>query len=343
MAKSRIIISCGLLSLSAVALQLAMMTVPVVAQATSTSLSVPGASSAPSGSKSASGGQSNGVGPTIVPKDFFELRIQPGDLLSVNVYDAPEFSSSYRVDPTGALTLPYCGKVNLQGLTLQEAALRLEAALKEGQILVRPQVNVDVMQYAGQFVTVMGEVNSPGRVSLIAPTMLGEILAQVGGVTPLAGARIKIRHGVDDAAPEVEVAYSRSLGNREAANTMLRPGDSVVVPRAGIIYVLGAVTKPGGYLMEEDGMLNIAEALALSGGTLPQAKTGGLRVIRRNPDGTVLDFPVSYNAIAKGTQTPLLLQARDIVYVPMSKTKMALYSTSGIMASAAGAAVYTAR
>jgi hypothetical protein len=70
-----------------------------------------------------------------------------------------------------------------------------------------------------------------------------------------------------------------------------------------------------------------------------QANTGGLRVIRRNPDGTVLDFPLSYNGIAKGTQTPLILQAQDIVYVPMSKVKAMFSSTQGIITEAASAAI----
>jgi polysaccharide export outer membrane protein len=239
--------------------------------------------------------------------------------------------------------IPLCGKVNVRGLTLPEAARRLEAALKDGQILNQPQVNVDVQQYAGQYVTVIGEVTIPGRVALIAPTQLGEILAQAGGVTPLAGSHIKIRHGGDDAAQEAEVPYSRSQSNRETSSILVRPGDSVIVPRAGIVYVLGAVNRPGGYVMQEDGKLNVAEALALSGGTVLQANTGGLRVIRRNPDGTVLDFPLSYDAIAKGTQTPLLLQAQDIVYVPMSKAKALFSSTSGILSTAASAAIYTIR
>lgn len=218
---------------------------------------------------------------------------------------------------------------------MPEAAKRLEAALKDSQILTQPQVNVDVQQYAGQYVTVTGEVGIPGRVALIAPTSLGEILAEAGGVTPLAGAHIKIRRGADDAVPDQEVPYSRSKSTPETASIILRPGDSIVVPRAGIVYVLGAVNRPGGYLMQEDGKLNVAEALALSGGTVLQANTGGLRVIRRNPDGTVLDFPLSYNGIAKGTQTPLLLQAQDIVYVPMSKVKATLSSTAGIISQAA--------
>jgi polysaccharide export outer membrane protein len=200
-------------------------------------------------------------------------------------------------------------------------------------------VNIDVAQYAGQYVTVMGEVVSPGRVPLIAPTALGDVLAQAGGETPAAGARIRIRHGVGDGLPEQEVPYARSLNTPESASILVRPGDAVTVPRAGIVYVLGAVNRPGGFVMQEDGKLNVAQALALSGGTVMQANTGGLRVIRRNPDGTVLDFHLSYDAIAKGKQTPLPLQAEDIVYVPMSKIKATFTSATGIISAAASATI----
>lgn len=335
MATSRIAFNRNLLPLLGVALQMAMM--PVVGNCQTT----PG--TATSSSISKIGSTSQGQGVSIVPKDFSELRIEPGDLLNVSVYDTPEFTNSYRVDPAGNLTIPLCGKVNVRGLTMPEAAMRLETAFKSGQILTQPQVNVDVQQYAGEYVTVLGEVGSPGRVTLIAPTHLSELLAQVGGLTPLAGAHINIHHQGDDAGPEEEVSYSRSQSNQKAASILVRPGDAVFVPRAGIVYVLGAVNRPGGYLMQEDGKLNVAQALALSGGTALQANTGGLRVIRRNPDGTVLDFPLSYNAIAKGTQQPLVLQAQDIVYVPISKAKAVFSSISGLISTATSAAIYDLR
>lgn len=339
MESNKMPMSRGLLHLPGVLLLIAMMAVPGNAQAAggNSISSAALAGSASSGARAASATQSQG--PSIVPKDLSALRIESGDLLSVSVFDTPEFSNSYRVDPAGNLTIPLCGKVSVRGLTMPEAAKRLEAAFKDGQILTDPQVNVDVQQYAGQYVNVTGEVTTPGRIALIAPTSLGEILAEAGGETPMAGARIKIRRGADDAAPEEEVPYSRNKNTPEMASILVRPGDSVFIPRAGIVYVLGAVSRPGGYLMQEEGKLNVAQALALSGGTVLQANTGGLRVIRRNPDGTVLDFPLSYNGIVKGTQTPLVLQAQDIVYVPMSKVKATFSSTSSIISAAVSSAV----
>lgn len=343
MATNKIVLCRGLILLLGLDLQLGWMTMPGCAQVSSPSPSLPQSGVPSSTGKTPSGNQAPGQSPSVLPKDFSEFLIEPGDLLSLNIYDAPELSNSYRVDAAGELTLPLCGKVSVRGLTLTEAARHIEAALKDGQILVRPQVNVDVVQYAGQYVTVTGEVGSPGRVQVIAPAKLGEILAEAGGLTPLAGARVKIRHGADEASAEEEVPYSRSQGNRETAAILVRPGDTIIVPRAGIIYVLGAVNKPGGYVMQEDGKLNVAEALALSGGTLVQANTGGLRVIRRNPDGTVLDFPLSYDRVMKGTQTPLQLQAQDIVYVPMSKAKSMFASTQGIISQAADSAIISVR
>lgn len=341
----------GSLFLLALALQSLIGAAPALAQLTGSSGSLQGASSTGSGggigvsasstAKATTAGQ--GMGPVILPKDFSELRVEPGDLLSVVVYDAPELSDGYRVDPGGELTLPLCGKVKVQGLTSAEVAKVLEATLQDAQILTRPQVNVDVQQYAGHYVTVLGEVISPGRVTVIAPTKLSDVLAQAGGLTAIAGTRIRIRRGADDNAPEEEAPYSRSESNQQAGSILLRPGDTVVVPRTGIVYVLGAVYRPGGYVMQEDGKLNVAEALALSGGTLMTAKTNGLRVVRRNPDGTVLDFELSYDHIAKGTQTPLELQAQDIVYVPMDKLKATLTDATAIISAATSAAIYTSR
>lgn len=283
-----------------------------------------------------------GQGPILLPKDFADLRVAPGDLLSVKVYDTPEMTDNYRVDQSGNITLPLCGKVSIQGLSLSDAATRIEAALKNGQYLANPQVTVDVEQYAGQYVTVLGEVASPGRVQLIAPTTLGEVLAQAGGVTPLAGGTVRIRHGEGSSATEEDLPFSRNESTSGTAAAVIRPGDFVTVNRVGIVYVLGAVNHPGGYVMQEDGKLNVAEAIALSGGTIVTAKTNGLRVIRRKPDGTVLNFALSYDGIADGKQVPMALEPEDIVYVPMSKIRATFADASSILSSAASATIYAA-
>ncbi len=303
----------------------------------------PSTASTPSSSKAATATLAAGAaGPVVLPADFSRLRVAPGDLLSVNIYDTPEMTDSYRVGADGSLSFPLIGKVRVQGLTTAQTARLLEQKLRDGQILNHPQVNVIVLQYAGQFVTVIGEVAVPGKVTVIAPTKLSEVLAQCGGLTATAGDHIKIRHGEDAGGPETDVVFRRSASNQKAGNILLRPGDTVIVPRAGIVYVLGAVLRPGGYVMQEDGELNVAQALAMSGGTALQAKTGGLRVIRRGPNGTVEVFQLSYDGIVKGSQIPLQLRAEDIVYVPVSKFKASMLDATAVISSAASASIYVA-
>jgi polysaccharide export outer membrane protein len=121
---------------------------------------------------------------------------------------------------------------------------------------------------------------------------------------------------------------------------MVHDGDTVIVPRAGIVYVLGAVTRPGGYLMQEDGKLDVIQAISLASGTILQAKTTEIRVIRRKPDGTFTEFSTSYKAITGGQVTPLQLQPQDIVYVPMSKLKIMAVNGMSLIEQAAVSTVY---
>jgi polysaccharide biosynthesis/export protein len=114
----------------------------------------------------------------------------------------------------------------------------------------------------------------------------------------------------------------------------------VIVQRAGIVYVLGAVNRPGGYAMQESGELNVAEAISLAQGLALQAKVSGLRVVQKQPDGRIVEIPVSYKKIMDGKVPPMNLEAGDIVYVPVSKTKTILSSTTGLVGQTTAAAIY---
>src|SRR5580658_2604764 len=120
--------------------------VPTAGQSQAATSAAPGTgatspiTAAGAGSSLGKSGSGGGSAPAILPRDFAQLRIEPGDLLSVNVYDAPEFTDTYRVDPAGDLAIPLCGKVKVEGLTASEAAKILEATFRDGQILNRPQV-----------------------------------------------------------------------------------------------------------------------------------------------------------------------------------------------------------
>jgi polysaccharide export outer membrane protein len=276
-----------------------------------------------------------------VPEDFSKLTLGSGFLLSMTVYDMPEISGELRVDDSGNVEVPLAGELHVAGMTLPQAKLAIQQKLSDSQILKNPKINLDVVQYAGNNVTVLGEVGSPGRLQLLAPHSLSDVIGMVGGETQLAGDTIEVRKMVDGAVQVQQIKYSRSSGNTDDIKAFIvNPGDTISIPRAGIVYVMGAVNRPGGYVMQEDGQLNVTQALSLAYGTTINAAVGSIRIIRKDTEGKLHEIPVPFGDITKGKKEPIVLQAEDMVYVPVSKTKTVFTSGMGIMTSTASALIY---
>ncbi len=275
----------------------------------------------------------------MVPEDFSKLVLAPGFLLDLQVYDMPEISSELRVDDAGNINVPLSGPVHVAGLALPAAQERIREKLVSAGILLHPRINLDVVQYAGSNVTVLGEVQSPGRLQLLAPHTLEDVLAMAGGETQLAGSTIRISHISGGPAASRTVHYDRkqTTGN----DVVIEPGDTVVVPRAGIVYVLGGVNRPGGYLLQEDGTLDVAEAISVASGTTMDAAVGSMRVVRKDAAGQLATIPIPYRKITDGKEKAMPLRDGDILYVPISKFKTVL--TAGISASASSALIYSVR
>ena len=275
---------------------------------------------------------------TVVPEDFSMLKLSPGFLLAMDVYDAPELSAELRLNAAGDINVPMIGVVHAAGLTLTDLSAEISDRLRKSRILNSPHVNLNVVQYAGRSVTVLGEVHNPGRLELLAPHSLAEVLAMVGGETQLAGNTIEVRHEAGTLPARQSIHYSRDRANQMLLGTLIFPGDTITVQRAGVVYVLGGVNRPGGYVMEENGELNVTQALSLAYGTNMQAAVGSMRLIRRVGDGKVKEYSIRYSDITRGKIAPPQLQAEDVIYVPISKTKTIL--GAGLLATAAQAAIY---
>jgi polysaccharide biosynthesis/export protein len=198
-------------------------------------------------------------------------------------------------------------------------------------------------EYTAENIVVTGEVTSPGRFPALAPRKLVDVLAMAGGETALAGNQIVI-HRLSQPSETVEsVHYGPETNNPDVLSVAINPGDSVLVEKAGIVYVLGSVNRPGGYVMQEAGELNLAQAMALAFGTAPEASLGGIRVIRKAPDGQLLQIPAQYDKFRKGQLAPMALQAQDIVFVPNSALKSALINTKAELGAASAATIYAFR
>ena len=274
-----------------------------------------------------------------VPEDFASMKLAPGFLLNVVVYDEPDFSGPARIDNEGNLNVAFLKPVHVSGDTVAQAKEAIEKAFRDQGILKNPQVSIDVQQFATTTATVIGDVQNPGKVELLAPHTLLEVIGMTGGETTLAGNVIEVKRADGD-PPTKSYHYARGGDATEIRDVMIHPGDTVVVKRAGIVYVLGAVNRPGGYSMQEQGELNVAQAISLAQGLAMQAKVDGLRVVQKQPDGKMVEIPVSYKKIMDGKEPPLMLAAGDIVYVPVSKMKTALSSTMGVIGQTSAAAIY---
>jgi len=282
----------------------------------------------------------SGSGETLAPEGIANLKLSAGSLVNVQVYEEPDINGSYRLDDSGAIHLPLGGTIPLATLTLPEAETVIAARLISEEILKTAHVVVNIAEYNSGNVIVLGQVAVPGRVVILTARPLKEIIALAGGLTPLAGNEIVV-HRANQPNEVTETIPDRGGVNDEAAmDVMVNPGDSVLVKKTGVVYVLGAVLRPGGYAMQESGELNVAEAIALALGTTPQASTNKTRILRKGPDGTLLEISTLFDKVTKGQVAPMQLHAEDIVYVPTSGIKATMTLIQGELNAAATATVY---
>lgn len=296
-----------------------------------------GASHSQSVPEGASGMHTSGLG--VVPQDFAQLKLAPGFLVGLKVLDDSDFQGEFRVDEDGNIALPILGNFHVAGETASEARDQIRQRLLKEEILNDPQVDLNVLEYTAPQVTIIGEVGSPGKYPLLVPRNLVDVLALAGGPTILAGNEVSIIRGSGDAKPLL-IRYSKSTDPEFVAKVMVDPGDTVQVKRAGIVYVLGAVNRPGGYVMQEDGTLNVLQAISLANGTSVPASTGTIYLLRRNADGTEINIALPYKKISTGKRADVQLHATDVLFVPTSKMKAILTNSQGVIASAASASIY---
>jgi len=278
---------------------------------------------------------------TVVPEGMSEMKLVPGSMIDVQVFEEPDLDGSFRLDNFGNISMPLAGSIHLDSLTLRQAEAAISTQLVKTEVLKTAHVVANIDEYGAQNVTVTGEVVSPGSYPVLGPRKLSEILALAGGETPVAGSEIVIHRAGRPPEDTEHITYVRDASNSTSHSVSINPGDTVLIKRAGIVYVLGSVNRPGGYVMQEAGKLNIIQVLALAAGTSQDAANGAIRIIRKNPDGTLQELPVSYSKINKGKESPLPLQAEDVVFVPSSKLKSLFINGKSVMSAATSATIYS--
>ncbi|GGH09777.1 polysaccharide biosynthesis/export family protein [Silvibacterium dinghuense] len=274
--------------------------------------------------------------PSSVPK----IAIGPGDMLDVEVFDTPELSGSTRVNQSGEANLVVLGTVHLAGETPNQAARTIEEALRARGMMNDPHVSVSITEYATQGATITGEVKTPGVYPTLGSRTLTDMIALAGGPSPLAGKTVTIQHRSDPAHPLTVMLAANPRALAQQDNPVIEPGDTVTLAKSGIIYVLGAVTKGGGFLIDNNEHITLMQALSLAGGWTTVASTSHAQLIRKVPQGRE-EVRLDLKHIVKGKEADISVQDGDILYVPTSFGKTVGYrSVEAILTAAQNAPAY---
>ena len=211
------------------------------------------------------------------------------DVLSITVFGEPAMTGKYTVGSDGEFTFPFLGRVKAAGLTARAIEADLRSRLAEG-LLKNPQVTVEVAEYRSQRIFVIGEVAKPGLIPLTGSTTLLEALASAGALTERAGGDLLLLRPAPagEAGPVLPgapgVTEVRRVNIQElqvgavSDNSRLINGDTIFVPRAETIDVLGQVSTPGQYRIEKG--MTVLRAISLAGGVTRLGSTSRVKLIR---------------------------------------------------------------
>jgi len=230
------------------------------------------------------------------------------------------------------------GSVKLSGLTTAEAESVVAKSLQNRGFFNDPQVSIFVKEYGSAGISVLGEVQKPGIYPLLGHRTLLDAIAAAGGTTPRAGKTVSLTHRGGLSDPET-LALSRA-NSQTLTDFALRPGDTVVVSKAGMVYVIGAVKEPTGIVLDNP-HLTVLQAIAIAHGTNPTASLKSAKLIRRASSSEPQEVPIPLDTILAAKTPDLELRADDVLFVPNSTAKtVASRSIEAILQTATGIAIY---
>jgi polysaccharide export outer membrane protein len=267
----------------------------------------------------------------------------PDDQITLFASDIDDLNNKpMRIDLRGNITLPMAGRVHAAGLTPDQLAVEIETRLKK--YLNDPDVVVGVTEFRSQPVSVIGAVNSPGVHQLEGHKTLFELLSEAGGVRADAGGVVTITRELKWGAIPLPGAQTDPTGRFSvacvkvknigdgtdpAANITVKPEDVISVSKAGVIYCIGSVQRPGGFALGESETLSALQVLALAEGLAKAAAPAKAKVLREVPGTNQrTELAVNLKQLMAGKGSDLPLQSNDILFVPNSAAKSALGRTA---------------
>jgi polysaccharide biosynthesis/export protein len=280
----------------------------------------------------------------------------PEDQVVVHVLDLDEVGTSpFRIDMRGDINVPLAGRIHAAGLTVDKLEASLAARLKE--YLQNPVVTITVSEFRSQPVSVLGAVNTPGIHQIRGHKTLFEVISEAGGLKNEAGNSIKITRRKEfgpiplagaaiDASGQYWVAEIGVKSVMEARNPreniQIEPNDIISIPRAELIYVIGAVKRAGGFVLSEREHISVLQALSMAEGLDRLAAPGSARILRPSGQGVERkEIPVDVTKILSGQTSDVPILANDILFIPNSKARgAAMRSVEAAIQLATGVVIW---
>jgi polysaccharide biosynthesis/export protein len=260
----------------------------------------------------------------------------PDDQITLSVSDLEEVSNKpVRIDMRGDINLPTAGRIHVAGLTADQLEAEIENRLKK--YINNPEVVVSITDFHSQPISVLGAVTQPGVHQLQGHKTLFEVLSLAGGLRPDAGNSVTITRNLkwgeiplpnakNDASGRFSVASVKSKsiadGSKPAENITIKPDDVISVPKADLVYCIGSVHKPGGFVLGQDESLSTLQVLSLAEGldkTAAPAKAKIMRTVAGSSTRT--EIAVNLKQLMAGKAPDLPLRSDDILFIPNSAAR----------------------
>jgi len=255
-------------------------------------------------------------------------RIGANDLIAVAVYDAPELTRTVRIGADGRMRLPLVkGQIEAEGLLPAELEVKIAEALSSEQILVDPVVTVNMVEYHSRPISVAGAVNHPLTFQADTAVTLLDAITRAGGLSPGAGPEILVSRLQPGPAGEIlslvqRISVTDLIESADPQwNIKLYGGEEVRVPEAGRVFVVGNVSKPGSYPIDEASGTSVLKMLALTEGLVPYARKEAYIYRRDAASGDKHEIAIALRRIMERKSPDVPLQANDILYIPDNRGK----------------------
>ncbi len=248
--------------------------------------------------------------------------IQPGEIVHINVFDAPDFSLTTRVSESGDIPVPILGSFHIAGLNSASASQKLAQELKDSNLMLDPQISVTV-DSTRTSITLLGEVRNPGIYPPPGKRQLSDLMAAAGGLTANTGRIIEITNDREPGKKDY-VAWDPTMHNTENFDRPVSAGDRVLVRACGIAYVGGNVVKPGAYSLCGSPNMTMSEVMALAGGAGANTSYSKTYLVRAQPDGTKVVQQIDLKKVLTARVSDPAIHEDDIIYVSPSPIKAVL-------------------